>query len=275
VRSIALGFPLALLILPPSLILAAPPERYTGLPDDAILLEEQSLPVSAHPNRALLLWVWPSQEKPLHWRTRFVEMGSIPEDDEDGYTCPEQATGHSHYFHTRTRVSLVDTQTRKILNTLPVQLDPIDEFDIPTLIRPGYFYEVPGPVNGSAGRPHIFALKDFNGDGKALEFAFYWMESCTGPQTMVLGYSQRQDRVILYKFLLRDHSSGHEDAEIWMLRFTSQKPISPMHWRYDDLYNSGDDIKYDFQYIPQRERFEGTKLETDAPIDLRNLQKKK
>ncbi len=92
---------------------------------------------------------------------------------------------------------------------------------------------------------------------------------------MVFGYSQRQDRVILYQFLLRDQSSGKQDAEVWMLRFTFQKPISPMHWRYDDWYNSGDDIKYDFRYVQERERFEGTKLYTDAATNLHNLQDKK
>ncbi len=161
------------------LMLAAPSVPYAGLPVGAVLLEEQSLPVSAHSHRALVLWVWPSQDKPLDWHTRFTEMGAIPE-EEDRYTCPEQATGHSHFYRTRTRVSLVDTRSRRVLNTLPVQLGGIDEFDIPFLIRPGYFYEVPGPLRQGAAKPQIFALKDFNGDGRALEFAFYGMESCTG-----------------------------------------------------------------------------------------------
>jgi hypothetical protein len=257
------------------MLMLAAPLPYAGLPDGAVLLEEQSLPVWAHADRALVLWVWPSQDKPLHWRERFAEIGAIPEEDEDGYTCPEQATGHSHFYRTRTRVSLVDTRSRQVLNTMPVQLGGIDEFDIPFLIRPGYFYEVLGQPPQGAGKPHILALKDFNGDGKALEFAFYWMESCTGPQSMVFGYSQRQDRVILYQFLLRDQSSGKQGAEIWMLRFTFQKPISRMHWRYDDWYNTGDDIKYDFRYVQERERFEGTKLDTDAATNQRNFQKKK
>jgi hypothetical protein len=256
-------------------MLAAPAPPYAGLPDGAVLLEEQSLPVWAHANRALVLWVWPSEDKPLHWRTAFAETGSIPEDDGDGYTCPEQATGHSHFYRTRTRISLVDTRSRQVLNTLPVQLDGIDEFDVPFLIRPGYFYEVLGPPLKGAAKPHTLLLRDLNGDGKALEFAFYWMESCTGPRTMVFGYSQRQDRVILYQFLLRDQPSGKQDTEVWMLRFTFQKPASPMHWRYDDWSNSGGDTKYDFRYVQELERFEGTKLYTDPDTNLRNLQKKK
>jgi hypothetical protein len=256
------------------LMSAAPEPPYVGLPDDAVVLEEQPLPTWARAHRALVLWVWPSQDKPLRWRTAFAEMGSTPEGDEDGYTCPDQAKGHSHFYNTRTRVSLVDTQSRHVVNTVPVDLGA-DEFEIPFLIRRGYYYKVPGPLQQGAGKPHILALRDFNGDGKTLEFAFYWMESCTGPQTMLLGYSQRQDRVIVYDFLLLDQSSGQQDAEVWMLRFTFQKPVSPLHWRYDDRYNSGDDTKYDFRYIPERERFEGTKLDTDAATNLRQLQKKK
>jgi len=268
VRVIGLGFLSAIFML------AAPLPPFVGLPDGAVLLEEQSLPVRAHPHRALILWVWPSQEQPLHWRTANGELGDTPEDD-DVYTCPEEATGHSHFYHTRTRISLVDTQSRHVINTVPVELGGTDWFDVPFLIRAGYYYEVPRLLTQNAGKPHILALKDFNGDGKALEFAFFWMESCNGPRTMVLGYSQRQDRVIIYKFLFRDQSSGKQDTEVWMLRFTFEKPISPMHWRYDDYYNSGEDIKYDFRYVPNRERFEGTLLVTDAAANLRNLQKEK
>jgi hypothetical protein len=256
------------------LTLAAALPPYAGLPEGAVLLEEQPLPVSAHAHRALVLWVWPSRDKPLHWRAALGEMGDTPEEDEDGYTCPEQATGHSHFYSTRTRVSLVDTQSRQVLNTQPVKLAGTDEFDLPFLIRPGYFYEVPGPGRQGPAKPQILSLKDFNGDGKALEFAFYWMESCTGPRTMVLGYSPKQDRVILYRFLLRDQSSGKLDTDVWRLAFTSRKPISPMHWRYDDWYNSGDDIKYNFHYVPERERFEGTELYTSPEANLRKVQKK-
>jgi len=63
----------------------------------------------------------------------------------------------------------------------------VDECDIPFRIRSGYFYEVRGPLKHGAGKPHILALKDFNRDRKALEFALYVMESCNGPMTMVLG----------------------------------------------------------------------------------------
>jgi hypothetical protein len=268
VRLIGLG------LLSTALMLAAPETPYAGLPDGAVLVEEQPLQAWAHADRAVLLWVWPSQDKPLKWQNAYGEMGSVPEDGSDGYTCPEQSTGHSHFYRTRTRVSLVDTQARRVLNTLPVE-NAFGKFDIPFLIRAGYFYEVPGALPLHAGKPHILALKDLNGDGKPLEFVFYFMESCTGPQTRLFGYSQRQDRVIGYQFHLRERTTGKVDDNDWMLGFTFQQLISPMHWQYDDHYNSGDDIKYDFRYVPERERFEGTKLHTDAAENLRKLHQKK
>ena len=43
-----------------------------------------------------------------------------------------------------------------------------------------------------------------------------------------------------------------------MYRFTYHKPIAPMHWHYDEWYNTGEREEWDFRYVPDRERFEGT-----------------
>ena len=184
-----------------------------------------------------------------------------PEEDA-AYTCPEQTLGH--YYHAPTRFSsLVDTQSKQVLNSVPVVCCNADEYDIPFRIRPGYLYEVRGLLTHGAGKPHILGLRDFNGDGKVLEFAFYVKESCNEPLTMVLGYSQRQDRVITYEFLIHSNVPGESDSQLWMYGFTSRKPIEPLHWRYEDLLNSGRRLKYDFRYFPECERFEGTVLITD------------
>jgi hypothetical protein len=124
---------------------------------------------------ALLLWVLGSNGKPPQGRTLLDETDSSPEEDYE-YTCPEQTTGH--FYRAPTRVSLIDTQTKRAVNALSVKLgDDADEYDIPFRIRRGYFYEVSSPLTQGAGKPHILALRDFNGDGKALEFAFYVMGS--------------------------------------------------------------------------------------------------
>ena len=235
--------------------LAAPGPPYVRLAGNAVLLEEEPLPVWAHAHRALVLWVLAPADKPL-------QDASPEEDQEDAYTCPEQTLGH--YYRAPTRVSLADTQSRRVLNTVRVTLgNGEDEYDTLFRIRPGHFYEVRGPLIRGAGKPHILALRDFNGDGKALEFAFYVKESCNEPLTMVLGYSQRQDRVIVYEFLIHSNLPGEADSQVWMYGFTSRKPVAQLHWRYEDWYNSGRHLEYDFRYVPERECFEGTVLITD------------
>ena len=184
------------------------------------------------------------------------------------YTCPDQTKGH--FYTAPTRVSLVDTQSEHVLNTVPVRLGSADQYDIPFWIRSGFPYEVRSPLKRDSGKPHILALRDFNGDGKALEFAFYVMESCNGPLTMVWGYSQRQDRVIVYEFLIHSNLPGEQDApRTWMYRFASRKPTGTLHWHYDDWYNSGLHLEYDFRYLPERENFEGTVRTTGGNTNVR------
>jgi len=250
---------------------AAPP--YAGLPDEAVVLEEQVLPVWAHRDRALVLWVIGPADKPLHGRTLLDETDASPEEDYD-YTCPEQTTGH--FYRAPARVSLVDTAGKRVLNTVRVQLSARDEYDVPFRIRPGYPYAVSGPLVKGAGKPHILSLKDFNGDGKALEFAFYVMESCNGPLTMVMGYSERRDQVMIYEFLLQDKAAERQATpQTWMYRFTAHKPIGTMHWQYDEWYNSGAHEEWDFRYIPERETFVGSTVITSGSTNLRGRQKKR
>jgi hypothetical protein len=239
----------------PAAVSGQSPTSYSGLPQGAVILDEQSIAGWAHHDRRLLFWALPPHGKPLVLQDTVGDLE---------YTCPVQTSGHSRELPAR--VSLVDTRTRKILNTIPVNLGAGDEYDVPLRIRPGYYYEVRGPLKGGEGKPHILALHDFNGDGKALEFAFYVMESCNGPLTMVMGYSQRQDRVIAYQFSFNPAlPSEPAGPRAWMYRFTFRKPIDKMHWHYVDDYNSGARIEYDFRYLPDRERFEGVERQVGGP----------
>ncbi len=261
-RAVWLGL-LSTLVMPAAL---KPP--YAGLPKNAVVLEEESLPDWAHEHRALVLWVVAPSDKPLADRADLDERG------EADYTCPDQTRGH--FYTAPTRVSLVDTETKRVINTVRVMLGAADQYDIPFWIRTGFPYAVRRPLKNGSGKPHIFALRDFNGDGKALEFAFYFMESCNGPLTMVMGYSELQDRVIVYEFLLREKSSAKPAAaQSWMYRFAAHPPIAPMYWRYTEFYNSGFSETWNFRYVPELERFEGTTLFMDSATTLRNLRKKK
>jgi hypothetical protein len=170
---------------------------YSGHPAGAVILDQEPIPSWAHQDRRLLFWVLPPISRPL---TPADVVGDLE------YTCPVQTSGHARLLPAR--VSLVDTRARKIVNTIPVKISARDEYDVPLRIRPGYYYEVRRPLKRGEGKPHIFSLHDFNDDGRALEFAFYYMESCNGPLTMLMGYSEQQDRVTTYEFSFNPAARG-------------------------------------------------------------------
>jgi hypothetical protein len=228
---------------------------YSGLPAGAVILDQEPIPSWAHQDRRLLFWVLPPISRPL---TPADVVGDLE------YTCPVQTSGHARLLPAR--VSLVDTRARKIVNTIPVKISARDEYDVPLRIRPGYYYEVRRPLKRGEGKPHIFSLHDFNDDGRALEFAFYYMESCNGPLTMLMGYSEQQDRVTTYEFSFNPAAPwGPPGPREWMYRVTFRKPTEKMHWHYIDEYNSGVRVEYDFRYQPDRERFDGGERQISGP----------
>lgn len=74
------------------------------LPAGALIIETQ--PVKT--NRALILWMLRPTRNPR----------DLPDEP---YTCPEETRGS--YYSGATRVSLVDTQTRSIINTVSIKQD--------------------------------------------------------------------------------------------------------------------------------------------------------
>lgn len=74
-----------------------------------------------------------------------------------------------------------------------------DSFDIPYLIRRD-LYRVDVTGSGDKGPPTIIDLKDYNGDGRAFEFALFNAESCSDVAVQLIGYSAPRDHVIQYPF---------------------------------------------------------------------------
>lgn len=109
------------------------------------------------------------------------------------------------YYSGPTRISLVDTNTASVINTINIrhQWGKEDSFDIPYRILADYYYFVPDRKKGQEGKPTLLALHDFNGDGLPLEAAFYEAQGCMGLLTTLIGYSPKQDRVIQYQVTLR------------------------------------------------------------------------
>jgi hypothetical protein len=246
-RVLALICSLPLLVFP----VARGVDQNYGLPSGAVIIETR--PVSSH--RSLLLWMLNPTRNPR-------------ENPGELYTCPEETRGS--YYSGRTRVSLVDTKASRIINTVKIKEDEEmegvsvegdGEFDIPYKIHRGY-YHVARVSKGLEGKPTVMFLKDYNGDGKALEFALFDAEACMGLQTTLIGYSESQDKVIQYPISLTVLKKGARKIENghWADYLFSRKQISPGHWKYEIDYRGrgGTLDKYEFRYNKAAERFEGT-----------------
>jgi hypothetical protein len=218
------------------------------LPAGARIIETQPLKERGYHRRALLLWM--------------VRPGKHPRDPlDEGYTCPEETRGS--YFSGPTRASLYDLDRGRIINTIKIRqeyYDQVDTFDLPFRIHAGSYYRVPGVPKGREGRPRLMWLRDYNGDGKALEFALFDALACMGLASTLIGYSERQDRVIQYPIRLRLKggrkriSSGH-----WGDYLFGLKPCAPGYWKYEIDYRGrgGSLNKYEIRYNARTERFEG------------------
>jgi hypothetical protein len=230
--------------------LAASNNEEYPLPKGAMVIETQ--PVA--PNRALLLWMLNPTKHPR-------------ETPDEPYTCPDYTRGS--YYTGATRVSLVDTKTHRVINTVKILSDDDggDEVDLPYNIRGDHYYHVEGAAKETEGKPAIMWLQDYNGDGKALEFALFNAEACMGLSTTLIGYSERQDKVIQYQTRLSiKDSKGKRSSKTqhWVDYLFSKKPVSPGLWKYEIDYRgrAGELDRYEVHYDKQSERFEGTLVET-------------
>lgn len=219
-----------------------------GLPKGAVIIESRKLPVTG---RTLVLWMLNPKKNPT---------GYAPDDT---YSCPDYTRG-SHYSGAA-RVSLFDPATNRIINTISISgayEEGGDSFDLPYAIRAGFYYRVaPPPRKGVEAKPTIMWLRDYNGDGKALEFPLCDAQACMGLQTTLIGYSQKQDRVIQYPVSLevREGRKRSERVSPWADYLFSKKPLRPGYWKYEIDYRgrAGSLDKWEVQYNPAKERFEG------------------
>lgn len=220
-----------------------------GLPSGALVVETRKLPV---PNHALVLWMINPKKNPTGYAR------------DDIYTCPDQTRGS--YYSGATGVSLIDQVTNRIINTIKITKDyedGADNFDLPYAIRNGYYYRVTATAKrGAEAKPTIMWLRDYNGDGKALEFALFDALACMGLQTTLIGYSEKQDRVIQYPASLEVIEGPKHSTRVspWVDYLFSKKPLRPGYWRYEIDYRgrAGSLDKWEVRYNSAREQFEGT-----------------
>ena len=160
---------------------------------------------------------------------------------------------------------MIDTKTKKTINTVKVigeYDDNQDSFDIPYAMRENAYYHVEGRAHRNGERKaRVMFLKDYNGDGKPLEFALFHALSCMGLPTTLIGYSEARDKVIQFPIRL-DVMEGQKrstDVSLWADYLFARKPIKRGYWKYDIDYRGRDGplAKYEIRYNEKAERFEG------------------
>lgn len=206
------------------------------IPKTSVILEKANVT----PTRQLILWM-PNPTK-------------NPRDAEEIYTCPEETRGH--YYSGIAKVSLIDVNTKKTINTIEIDANGENSLDLPYLIKRGY-YTVPKIDENKEGKPVLMNLKDYNADGKAYEFAIFNALACMGLDTTLIGYSQKQDKVIQYPIELKTNDKTSEG--FWADYLFGHKPNKKGAWIYQIDYRgrAGSLDKYEFQYDKKNEKFIG------------------
>ena len=210
-------------------------------PKSAVILEKTKVTS----NREMVLWM--------------VEPKAFPRTEEDDiYTCPDQTRGH--YYTGVTKVSLIDTKSKKIINTIEIISDGIESgfntLDLPYLIQKGY-YDVPKIIKNKEGKPRLMNLKDYNDDGKPYEFALFDAVACMGLETTLIGYSEKRDKVIQYQTELKTDEGVSK--EYWVDYLFGHKPNQQSVWKYQIDYRGrgGNLEKYEVRYDKNRQMFYG------------------
>ena len=226
-----------------------------GLPAGAVIIETQSLKSGGYPDRTLILWMQNPSKHP----------SGANEDPEYFYTCPDQTRGS--YYGGIAKVLLFNVKTNSSINTIEIKQE--EGPSLPYAIRKGYYYDVEGkPDKAGEAKPHIMSLKDYNGDGKALEFAVFDALACMGLETALIGYSEKQDKVIQYPILMVSEGDDKQKTEKTLYScdyLFSKKPESPGYWKYEIDYRGrgGTLDKYEIRYNLQKESFEGKCVSTE------------
>lgn len=225
------------------------------LPSDALIVETADLHASGGKNRMLVLWMrGPKKE------VRAPGPGF----------CGDFVYGDS--WVGPTKLSLIDTASRKVLNTISVMgpaydRDPADSFRIPFWVGNQY-YHVPAVNSKKEGKPKILHLQDLTGDGIASEFVLFMHSACGIVETSVLGYQTLSDRVLQYPV---EGSEGKEKPQItmWVSQVFGMRPTSPGHWDFTWGPGHGTDVKIHEQVSFDKVRQRFVARHTTTPIQIK------
>lgn len=167
-------------------------------------------------------------------RTMVLWMANPTKRDGGSEYCGTAVDGKV-LFEGPTRLSLIDTAGRKLINTVRILgrgtdgVGTADSFSIPFLVSNDY-YHVPQPDESGWGIPEILHLQDLTGDGIPAEFVVFMYDACGIVSTSVLGYAPDSDRVLQYPVEVADSDGSH--VEIWVEQIFATRQTSPGHWKF-------------------------------------------
>lgn len=213
------------------------------LPAEAKIIDFQPLTVTNNLSRALVLWmINPDQ----HSKINYI------------HACPEH--GQGSVYTGPTRVSLIDTREMKIINTVVIKKGESDSMSISYRNSTDNWYPFYFPFRNIPEAnetidiiPKIINLQDYNGDGRALEFAILAPPpACVGYSYTLIGYSEKQDKVIIYPI----ETNGK--ISYWGSYLFYKEPQEPGYWNYEiDMRGRGGCLqKYEIRYKEAEEIFE-------------------
>jgi len=197
------------------------PAIQTLLPAGAMIIETADLTDAAGKPRELVLWMQHPDK-------------ILREIDHPGESyCGDSVYGD--HWYGPARLSLIDSERHKILNTLEIPdyfEHPGDgrSFPIPFFVS-NAFYSVPSPNSKNEGTPKILNLRDLTGEGYAGHFVLFEYEFCGTALTSVFGYSRVYDRAVQYQVEVR----GSDDSlnfDTWVATIFARPPVSPGHWDF-------------------------------------------
>jgi len=228
------------------------------LPKGATVVETKLLPKAIKTDRMLVLWVLaPRKHCQSDWRDLWTTM------------CLDSTRGC--YYEAVTRVSLLDTREGVLINTLSIA-DPDtgkDSFDVPYQVGHGGPYR----IRERFGRPTLLALRDYNGDGVAAEFALFDALTCSDLLTTLIGYVSEKDQVIQYPIHATFEAFDHQVRVLttsWSENLFATNPLEPGHWRFsgdnpDSYSNPAGHIHLETEvwYRPGTQTFEELTVKTE------------
>jgi hypothetical protein len=223
------------------------------LPGGATVVEVALLPPAIHRGRLLVLWM--ASATPVECQEGWEETWTT--------MCPDSTRGCSAAGPTR--VSLVDTEENRLINTLRIT-NPVtraDSFDVPRRLGPGGPYRVEVPF----GRPNLLWLRDYTGQGEASQFALFDAATCSMLFTTLLGYDSEHDRLVQYSIhsWWRDRSGRwHSYSSPWELGLFAVPPVRPGYWRYRGGGPGAPHSEYEVRYRADTRSFEAWVLQSET-----------